>query len=104
MTDKPVLLVKTSDEQYRLLIHKDVLTRGHPPWDEEYFNLCVCDGELTSYWGSEQITYPGYRYQCFYMENDQLAKEFAALVSRTILAFSSPPKPNPELPSGLLEF
>jgi hypothetical protein len=104
MTDKPVLLEKLKDEEYRLLILAEILDTRLHPWDEEYFNLYVLDEPLNVYWGEEQVKYPGYRYVRFNMENDQLAKEFAALVQRSILAFNTVETPKPKVLSGLLDF
>jgi hypothetical protein len=104
MTDKPVLLEKIASETYRLYIHTSVLEKGLPPWDEELFNVEVCDESLTSFWGTDSMLYEGYRFQSFYAENTQLAKEFASLVQQVILAFGSLPKPEQEVVTGLIDF
>jgi len=104
MTDKPVLLEKLKDEEYRLLILLDILKKRLHPWEQDYFNLYVLDDPLTSYWGDDQDKYPGYRYINFGMENDQLAKELAALIQRSILAFQPDFRPELKSPSGLLDF
>ena len=104
MTDKPVLLEKVASETYRLYIHTSVLERGLPPWDEEIFDVGVCDEHLTSFWGTESRLFEGYRFQSFYMENSQLAKKFASLVQRVILAFGSVPEQEQEVATGLIDF
>ena len=104
MTDKPVLLEKIDKDNYKLLIHESVLQRGLPPWDDEYFCVRVCDETLTSFWGTGSHTYENYRVLHFYMENTQLAKEFAALVQRVILAFGALPEPEQEVVTGLIDF